>query len=648
MIRWSDEVAKCRPNAVVFQCPPGQCPVQHDPGEAELLAAEFDRTPFIDEAGHFRTTQSDGVGSILPFGPLDTTGRGHEQHGMDGTFGQRPYMDTGGQFGTSQTSVAENVSRNRHPPTRAQSAVESRLLEEFEESSRAFLNPDGTLRTSQRDGIGSIRPPEQLWPSNPQEGRPTLQTSHSFPPPTRNSYQGREGGIGQVGVSNLLQCKHRCYFYNISDPRIQTAEIFYLKGIELNPRNYGLLYDIGRMYESLRDPRKALEFYERIFVERKSANALNVVNAYERSGWCYLNMSELLQDVQERQHLKGKAEDMFMSSLVECRQAVTHLPHISANRASLWTSYASLLDILRHSEGDSRQKEADVHELVGKHLEAIEVYQEVLTLANTDQGRTEALCGTISNHLSVSKVKEAKFILDLFLTSDERSFILTDDNNVTKRLRDVAAQVYSRAFRQALASGDTSDAHAAVRSALVLKHILPDADARGQAGNCGAEQLLEQFDVCIFYNDHDTDGPDVGLEEMSEALSTITRTAFGMRVSVNDEEAPLGRLSFVSELSLAQSAPLVILVVAPGSELSPRMTFIADTVLRSHKKGSVLPILVGDGTTHRLPNPLHCLQPYVRAEEILPVVGSDVRHHVDAVCNLFEAFLEGHEMCCYE
>ena len=197
--------------------------------------------------------------------------------------------------------------------------------------------------------------------------------------------------------------KLRNYSYDKSDRRIQTAEYFYLKANRFNPRNQAVLYAIGRLYQGMQKPEEALKFFKQIISDkdRNTCDAIHLVNAYERSGLCLQQMSESCTGA-EKVSLLTRAEDMFMSSLLECRQAVAHLPKISSNRADLWESYPKLLNILRqldHERINQLQKEAEVHEVVGKHLEAIQVYQEVMTLANTSQDRTAALCGSLNNHL---------------------------------------------------------------------------------------------------------------------------------------------------------------------------------------------------------------------------------------------------------
>ena len=109
---------------------------------------------------------------------------------------------------------------------------------------------------------------------------------------------------------------------------------------------------------------------------------------------------------------------------------------------------------------------------------------------------------------------------------------------------------------------------------------------------------------------------------------------------MNDEGACYGRLSFESELRLAQSASLVMLVIGPVPDLSPRMSYIVDTALRSSTSGHVLPVRVGDSGTLP-PTPLSCLQPYCGAEELLTLTGSNASEHVRPICRLFDFLLEG-------
>ena len=109
---------------------------------------------------------------------------------------------------------------------------------------------------------------------------------------------------------------------------------------------------------------------------------------------------------------------------------------------------------------------------------------------------------------------------------------------------------------------------------------------------------------------------------------------------MNDEGAGCGRLSFESELRLAQSASLVMLVIGPVPYLSPRMSYIVDTALSSSPSDHVLPVSVGDSGALP-PTPLRCLEPYCGAEELLKLTGSNANEHVLPICRLFDFLLEG-------
>lgn len=228
----------------------------------------------------------------------------------------------------------------------------------------------------------------------------SFQTRHSFPPSSGSPHQQHKN-FNTAAMKRVL--KLRNYSYDISDHRIETAKYFYEKAIRFNIRNQAALYETGRLYEGMQKPEEALKLFKQIISDkdRTTGNAIQLVNAYEQSGLCLLQMSESCTD-SEKDRLTTRAKDMFMSCLLECRQAVAHLPKISSNRADLWESYPKLLNILRqsdHERVDQLQKEAQVHEMVGKHLEAIHVYQEVMALAKTSQDRTAALCRSLSNYL---------------------------------------------------------------------------------------------------------------------------------------------------------------------------------------------------------------------------------------------------------
>lgn len=198
----------------------------------------------------------------------------------------------------------------------------------------------------------------------------------------------------------MLKINRQDVYFDAEDSLIQAAQAFYLEGLGCDSRNFSLLYDTGAFYEGMRQPAKALKSYEGIISGKGLASPLSVVNAYMRAGLCLMELSEQCRGSSEGAKMVKRAQDMFLSSLVECRQAVAQLPQLRDKRASLWDSYAQLLSTLQKSESySSRDKEAAVHELVGNYLAAIEVHKEALNLAITEEGRTKALHGTISNYL---------------------------------------------------------------------------------------------------------------------------------------------------------------------------------------------------------------------------------------------------------
>ena len=139
----------------------------------------------------------------------------------------------------------------------------------------------------------------------------------------------------------------------------------------------------------------------------------------------------------------------------------------------------------------------------------------------------------------MDNIKEAKFILDVFLTSpDEREFILT--NYTAQELRGVGAKVFRRAARQLLERGDLSDARDAFRSALLMKNKVLDPRsqeaARGDAAAASAqsvsgqfEEEVEQFDICVFFDNDSPVTMTQELEDTSKCLATAMRDVFGMR-----------------------------------------------------------------------------------------------------------------------
>ena len=139
----------------------------------------------------------------------------------------------------------------------------------------------------------------------------------------------------------------------------------------------------------------------------------------------------------------------------------------------------------------------------------------------------------------MGNVKEAKFILDVFLTSpDEREFILTNDT--AQELRGVGVEVFTRAARQLLERNDLSDARDAFRSALLMKKKVldprsPEA-AQGDAAAASAqsvsgqfEEEVEQFDICVFFDNDSPVTMTQELEDTSKCLATAMRDVFGMR-----------------------------------------------------------------------------------------------------------------------
>ena len=69
----------------------------------------------------------------------------------------------------------------------------------------------------------------------------------------------------------------------------------------------------------------------------------------------------------------------------------------------------------------------------------------------------------------MNNIKEARFILDLFLTCEEEcQLILASKDEATADLRRVAVEVYSRAGKEALSRGDKFAAQNAFRQVFLF------------------------------------------------------------------------------------------------------------------------------------------------------------------------------------
>lgn len=229
-----------------------------------------------------------------------------------------------------------------------------------------------------------------------------FQKSHSSPSFHKKTTE-RKSTCGKHNImQNLLRCR-AINKYDPTDPDVKKAEAYFEKSLQLDPHNNGAIYDMGLMYQGMRQPEKALKLFERLISGETSCTSLFLVNALEFSGLCYLELSqENRWPVKEREHFIICAEDMLMNSLRLCRAAVAHFPEVCANPSILWRSYSTMMNLLRKSSEDGTaqhfQKMAKLHELVGKYMEAVNVYQEELKLENiSDTERVKAVSGLVCN-----------------------------------------------------------------------------------------------------------------------------------------------------------------------------------------------------------------------------------------------------------
>ncbi|XP_076459383.1 uncharacterized protein LOC143292731 [Babylonia areolata] len=567
--------------------------------EQQLFEA-LDSTPFMDKDGNLLTTQPEGFGPVAPL-PRSPDNIPVQHSQSDNEELRRKLLD---EFdasilweGDGECQTMQPQGAVGHHPVLPLSDPDRRF---FTESSKSF--PPSADKDSQRTVLSQRRPLAPQEMSVPDCGGNS--DARNFV----HSHQRTK----PIPVNAVLKSKLGKLDYDAEDQRIKAAEYFYCKGCKINPKNGNLLFDTGTLYEGMRDLKKALEFYHRVIEQQYSFSRINLVNAYERSGLCFWKQSETCEEEVERLKLKARAEDMFMRSLVECRRAVAHLPQVSPNRATLWESYPRVLEILHQSEQDlgGLKKEAEVHEMVGKHLEAIEVYQEVMRLARTDTDRFQALLGTVKNYSDMGHVIEARFILDLFLTlEEEREWMLTATDDLTQHLRETAVKIYRQCGVDALKTKNIPEACSAFRTALLMRGKLPNEIGRGAA--MSQTDLLQKFDLSLFY---DEEGPE-GLENMASDVAESARQFLGIRyVSVNNEEGILGCLDFESELQLAESAYLVMLLIDSTQQLSPRMRYLADTALRYHQADRVK--LIDIGSRAELPTLLGGLCPFGAVEDL--------------------------------
>nr|KAG5691319.1 hypothetical protein BaRGS_014018 [Batillaria attramentaria] len=410
------------------------------------------------------------------------------------------------------------------------------LEREFDES--VLMNDDGSYKVQETEGVGNIRKHRH----DDENRAPTLRPSLSFPPPHHTSKQGshRNHGFHTTSKTSVLRCLLRCSYdfnrYDEADSLVQKAVNHFKRALEIDPCNKGLIYDVGRLYQGMNKPEKAVTFFERIANGDLGSFPLELVNAYEQAGLCWLKLSEQ-PEISDEDQKRGvsRAEDMFMNSLRECRRAVAHMPRISSNRGHLWSSYSEMLGILQKSSGGmgALKKAATVHELVGKYIEAVKVYQDVLQLAHTTDDRKNAILGMVRNYFSMESVKDARFILDLLLTSDQRDIILQDTDTATRDLRQLAVDVYKRAATAALQLGSVRDARLCFQSVLLLRGVVKEIAAGDDDVVYCSGHGDGMFDACIFDDEvscaqSSTEVADK-LAQVSSSLVKIMEMVFGMR-----------------------------------------------------------------------------------------------------------------------
>ncbi|KAK7475853.1 hypothetical protein BaRGS_00032903 [Batillaria attramentaria] len=424
-------------------------------------------------------------------------------------------------------------------------------------------------------------------------------------------------------------------WYDPDDKHIQMAEEYFREARKVNPYNSGVLFDAGRMYQGMNKHRQALDHFQKVVSNKE--RPMYLANAYEQSGICLLAMSEQSDITPEkRSELVEQAGDMFTSSMRECKRALRDMPGVSAHRAELWDSYPKLIEILKKSGENTGvaglQQMARVHEEVGMYLEAIKAHQGILDLSAEPQERKEALLGLMRDHCSSDNVPQARAILDVcvdegHLTESDDA----DDDELFSQLRDTAVDVYRLSASHALRERIVGDACFCFQSALTLvslmqnaAHSRPDEQVFGADGSDQEEHVMGNFDVCIF------DDADNLAGESEEEAKRVSKASAAVAVSRNDEGTIPGSLSFEGELRLAETATTVVLVLGPGSELSPRMAFLADRALHTHDPDRVLPVIISESPASP-PKPLDHHQPFSDPMHLLELDGGDTDKFMDTL-----------------
>lgn len=108
------------------------------------------------------------------------------------------------------------------------------------------------------------------------------------------------------------------------------------------------------------------------------------------------------------------------------------------------------------------------------------------------------------------------------------------------------------------------------------------------------------------------------------------------RVSRNDEKVLPGHLRFEGELQLAIKTKMVILIVPPDEELSPRMAYLADISLREHTADSVLPFVISESFL-TFPKVLSGCNFFQGVFDLLPLSAANINwcSQVDTVMRFF-------------
>ncbi|BFZ14163.1 hypothetical protein BsWGS_17202 [Bradybaena similaris] len=390
------------------------------------------------------------------------------------------------------------------------------------------------------------------------------------------------------------------------------AEFQFLEAIRLShDRNLPAVYHLGQLYKLARRYQDALDRFNQVTNSPGDGHLMTVINAYEQSGLCYLQMKN------------PEAEDKLTKAISLAVMVASTCPQLQNCATEIWQSFRTMKGRLETEPASpSKDKKLiQLFELVKNHQNVVKIVEDVLAFNDSQLDDPDVIGAGLRGYLQLNEIEKAFGFLNMVSIGPKAA---NSETWKTQEMIDLRQEVLLRAAENRLKL-QSSDARFVFQELFELRF--------GQCTGRVSEDSVNisySRDVLLFYDeDHDTEE----LSQISQTVHALQRVlfqVFGLDTSRNLQGSLTYGPQMAAQLEEMKRYQVVVVVLGEESRNPEFATMTAMIPNMAATDGPTKRVLVLDACREaaEVPDILrHC--PCFRLLQILDILGRRRKSYLD-------------------